>query len=437
MIDQALEPLPAPETPLQACLAAGERAMNENRWPEAVKWLAKATELIPADTAVLGKLGFCLSRNQEYQRAIEVFTDLSTREPKIARWPYMVGYQYYMQSQWAKALRWFDQALSIQPTYLIVLYRKGYTHFRMEQLAEAERAFKSCLTIWEGLPPEAQQEKRSSYSDACFQLGKLYLKQGLTFKARRCLNLAVEHDPDHADKHYELGKCLLQIGQANEAIKELRHADTLNAGVDYVIDRLAQAYIAIGDLTEAEQLYSRIPPYRRREYVLRNLGILYFKQERYDEAVRNLLEAIRKEPRNHHSHYYLGLAHEALGNFVKACQAYREAIQIRQKRYNKSYPEAEERLRATGERLATLQTLEETAVCSSASAGENSGKIVFYNSQRGFGFIQNLAGERFFFHVSDLPVGSAAREGVNVEFEVKSSLKGPQAINLLVMERGA
>lgn len=437
MIDRDLEPSPAPETPLQACLTAGERAINENRWPEAVKWLAKATELVPADTAVLGKLGFCLSRNQEYQRAIEVFTDLSMREPKIARWPYMVGYQYYMQSQWAEALRWFDQALGIQSTYLIVLYRKGYTHLRMEQLTEAERAFKSCLTIWEDLPPEAQQEKRSSYSDVCFQLGKLYLKQGLTFKARRCLTLAVEHDPDHADKRYELGKCLLQTGQANEAIKELRHADTLNAGVDYVIDRLAQAYIAIGDLTEAEQLYSRIAPCRRREYVLRNLGILYLKQNRYEEAVRSLLEAIKKESRNHHSHYYLGLAHEALGNLVKARQAYREAIQIRQKRYHKSYPEAEERLRVTEEQLAARQAVEETAVCSSVPEGEHSGKIEFYNSQRGFGFIQNPAGERFFFHVSDLPAGSAVREGLNVEFDVKSSSKGPQAINLLLIERGA
>ncbi len=437
MIDRDLEPSPAPETPLQACLAAGERAMNENRWPEAVKWLAKATELIPADTAILGKLGFCLSRNQEYQRAIEVFTDLSTREPKVARWPYMVGYQYYMQSQWAEALRWFDQALSIQPTYLIVLYRKGYAHLRMEQLAEAERAFRSCLTIWEDLPPETQQEKRNSYSDACFQLGKLYLKQGLTFKARRCLTLAVENDPNHADKRYELGKCMLQTGQAHEAIKQLRHADTLNSGVDYIIDRLAQAHIAIGDLTEAEQLYSRIPPYRRHEYVLRNMGILYFKQERYEEAIGSLLIAIKKESRNHHSHYHLGLAHEALGNLVQARQSYREAIQIRQKRYEKSYPEAEERLRAVEEQLAAQQILEEPTICARTSEAEHSGKIVFYNSQRGYGFIRNLAGERFFFHVSDLPEGSTAREGVNVEFEVKTSSKGPQAVNLLLMERGA
>jgi tetratricopeptide (TPR) repeat protein len=101
MIDRDFESFPAPATPLQACLTAGESATKENRWPEAVKWLTKAAKLVPADTAILGKLGFCLSRNQEYQRAIEVFIDLSTREPRVARWAYMVGYQYYMQSQWA------------------------------------------------------------------------------------------------------------------------------------------------------------------------------------------------------------------------------------------------------------------------------------------------------------------------------------------------
>lgn len=171
MIDRDLEPPPSPETPLQACLTAGERAIDENRWPEAVKWLVKARELIPADTAVLGKLGFCLSRNQEYQRAIEVFTDLSTREPKVARWPYMVGYQYYVQSQWAEALRWFDKALSIQPTYLIVLYRKGITHLRMGRppvrgtAGKAEQLLRSLLPAGEDILEERPHIQVQAMSD--------------------------------------------------------------------------------------------------------------------------------------------------------------------------------------------------------------------------------------------------------------------------------
>jgi tetratricopeptide (TPR) repeat protein len=437
MSDHPCEPLPEPETPLQACLTAGARAEQENRWADAVKWFAKASELDPANTEILAKLGFSLSRNQEYPRAIEVFTALSTHEPKVARWPYMIGYQQYMQNQWVEAVRWFDHALSLHPSYLVVLYRKGYAHVRLEQINEAEQAFKSCLTVWEGISAEKQQEHRSRYSDACFQLGKLYLMQGYTWKARRCLALAVEHDAKDPYKRYELGKCLLEIGLANEAIKELRQADSLHPGVDYVIDRLAQAHVAIGELAEAERLYTRIPPPRRREYVLRNIGILCYKQERYEEATRNLLQAIRKEARNHHSHYYLGLAYEAEGHLGKARQAFREAIRLRQKHYDKTYPEAEQRLEAVEEQLATQPVVEEPPVSRSVPGGARAGKIVFYNSQRGFGFIENTVGDRIFFHVSDLPAGFVVKEGLEVEFEVKTSPKGLQATNLLLRARGA
>lgn len=437
MTDPTLGPLPEPETPLQACLTAGERAIEEHRWPDAIKWFAKAAELPSADTAVQGKLGFCLSRNQEYQRAIDVFIALSTREPRVARWPYMVGYQYYMLSRWDEALEWFDRALKISPEYLIVWYRKGYAHLRKEQIEEAEAALTSCLRLWEELPQEKQQERRSCYSDACFQLGKLYLDQNYTYKARRCLTRAVEHDPQDADKRYELGKCLLQLGLAAEAIKELRHADTLHPGVDYIIDRLARAFMEMGDLEEAERLYGRIPPPRRREYVWRDIGLLCYKQERYEEAIRNLLQAIRKEPRNHHSHHYLGLSYEAEGNLAKARQEYQEAIRLRQRHYEKAYPEAEERLKAVEEQLATQQAVEVAPVIGSLPAGIQTGKIVSYNSQRGFGFIENTAGESIFFHVSALPVGLMAKVGLEVEYEVQASPKGLRAIHLLLKVREA
>jgi tetratricopeptide (TPR) repeat protein/cold shock CspA family protein len=437
MTNPTREPLPEPETPLQACLTAGERAFEEHRWPDAIKWFAKAAELAPAHTEILDKLGFCLSRNKEYQRALDLYTALSAREPRVACWPYMVGYQYYALGQWAEALHWFDRALSIRPAYLIVLYRKGYAHRGLSQLEEAEQAWKSGVAAWERLPQEAQRENRKCYSDVCFQLGKLYLEQGLTLKARKYLKPAVEYDPDDVDKHYRLGDCLLKLHLPNEAIQELRQAEALHPGKDYIIDRLARASMEVGDLAEAERQYGRIPPPRRKEYVLRDIGLLFYKQGHYEEAIRNLLQAIRKEPRNHHSHHYLGLAYEAEGNLAKARQEYREAIRLRQQHYGIAYPEAEERLKAVEEQLATQQAVEVAPVIGSLPGGIQTGKIVSYNSQRGFGFIENTAGESIFFHVSALPVGLMAKEGLEVEYEVQASPKGLRAIHLLLKAREA
>ena len=58
------------------------------------------------------------------------------------------------------------------------------------------------------------------------------------------------------------------------------------------------------------------------------------------------------------------------------------------------------------------------------------GVIESYNRQRGFGFIRSGVGERLFFHVSAALEGCTVEEGVDVEFDLSASPKGPRAINL-------
>ena len=57
------------------------------------------------------------------------------------------------------------------------------------------------------------------------------------------------------------------------------------------------------------------------------------------------------------------------------------------------------------------------------------GKVKFFNTNRGFGFITQNEGKDLFFHVSELRGGSA-NEGDHVEYEVGESEKGPCAVNV-------
>ena len=73
----------------------GDQHTSENKWAEAITSYKRAAELDPSDNSILGKLGFCYSRNRQHDLAIEVLSKLHEQEPHIARWPYMIGYQYY------------------------------------------------------------------------------------------------------------------------------------------------------------------------------------------------------------------------------------------------------------------------------------------------------------------------------------------------------
>ena len=58
------------------------------------------------------------------------------------------------------------------------------------------------------------------------------------------------------------------------------------------------------------------------------------------------------------------------------------------------------------------------------------GKVKWYNSRKGFGFIEGEDGKDIFVHRSSLPQGIFLNEGDSVEYETEDSDKGPKAINI-------
>lgn len=63
------------------------------------------------------------------------------------------------------------------------------------------------------------------------------------------------------------------------------------------------------------------------------------------------------------------------------------------------------------------------------------GKVRFFDDEKGYGFIESDEGDQVFLHVSALPAGtSTIRKGTRVEFGVADGRKGPQALSLRVLE---
>ena len=58
------------------------------------------------------------------------------------------------------------------------------------------------------------------------------------------------------------------------------------------------------------------------------------------------------------------------------------------------------------------------------------GKIKWYNSKKGYGFIEGDDGKDVFVHWTSVPKGTFLHDGDSVEFDVEEGEKGPKAINL-------
>jgi CspA family cold shock protein len=62
------------------------------------------------------------------------------------------------------------------------------------------------------------------------------------------------------------------------------------------------------------------------------------------------------------------------------------------------------------------------------------GKVKFYDQEKGFGFIASDEGDEVFLHASALPEGAVIKPGMRLEFGVAAGKRGAQALSVRILD---
>jgi type II secretory pathway predicted ATPase ExeA/tetratricopeptide (TPR) repeat protein len=125
--------------------------------------------------------------------------------------------------------------------------------------------------------------------------------------AERLLAKAVEADPTNKEAYFDLGKVYTKAKRYPDAIRAYRNAANLDDRSADTFFNLGFVYSASGDYSNAEKMFRRVaalrPPYLDK--ALFNLAAVQCKQQKRQQCIQSLEDALTENPDNQRARTYL------------------------------------------------------------------------------------------------------------------------------------
>jgi tetratricopeptide (TPR) repeat protein len=155
--------------------------------------------------------------------------------------------------------------------------------------------------------------------EAYGRLGEIYQTYGLLDAAKASYANAHALEPDEFRWPYYLGYVYQSDGDLNLSATNYELARQLKPADEMVTLRLADAYLGLNSLDEAESLYSeQLGRDKKSVAALDGLGRVALARREFAKAVAYLNQALALDPQAAYIHYPLAMAYRGLGEREKA-----------------------------------------------------------------------------------------------------------------------
>lgn len=234
----------------------------------------------------------------------------------------------------------------VVPGHFFVRYDDGQVRINIETTSEGRTApdehYINMFKVPQGSNDSIYLKNLNKIQTlGCFfnNLGNSYDDVGNMESALLALERAVEINPTLSEARANLGNIYLEKGQLADAIREYKVALRINPSDAKTHNNLGNAYLRRSEIQDSqykkgwlnyavsEYLWSlRLDPNLPDAY--KNLAAAYCKQERFEQAIMRLRQAITLEPKDASCYSQLGSVYDQMGNYEQAISQHQKALRI-------------------------------------------------------------------------------------------------------------
>ncbi len=181
--------------------------------------LAGPTKEDQAKMAAIKKVfeeGVAASRTGDFDTAIAKFTEGTTILPACFDCYYNIGYAQAQKKDYEKAEVAFKKAIELKADYI-----EAYNG--LATIYNAQKRFEDAATASQkaaSLATAAGGSGGGGGVDALYNQGVIAWNAGKAEDAKKAFEEAIKVDPKHANSHYQLAMCLINLGKLTEAVPE-------------------------------------------------------------------------------------------------------------------------------------------------------------------------------------------------------------------------
>ncbi len=286
-------------------LERGATALRAGDLSAAERFCSEVLQRVPGDAEALNIMGAVVFTRRNYKEAERLFTLSAASSPENLGPLFNLGKVFEVQKRLDDAAAAYAKILSRQPNSHETRLRFGIVRYQQGEVDDAVDAFETIL------------RDDPSHETAALSLGVAYNAVGRYEESVRELRGLLARHPEHAEARHALADSLYEMRRVEEAANVCRAALTADRNDVQATILLGQVECDRGNFAAAERLFRAAAARDPERYEPpMNLGVLFQRLGRLDEALTEGKRAVDLAPSEPLAHVNYGMALLLGGDFI-------------------------------------------------------------------------------------------------------------------------